>query len=216
MKIAVLGANTEIGKKVVAKAEDAGIRVLSIISQFEQLKGSGQLMIKKVEELTFNDLKDCHYVVDPLSFLRISAFSSEMLPVWHMLEILNNSDVRLLLLGSVAILYTNSSRQMRVYEDGSNIIDEKQNKIDLLCVNAYKRLSIFKEVKWSLLCPPLLLDEVSYGNGHFEFGNDVLPVGLEGDSFISTNDFAASCVELLKMKPQPFTTYSVRSIKGSK
>ncbi len=213
MKIAVLGANTDIGKKVVLKAEEAGIKVVSIIDKFEQLKGSGTLLIKKIEELDYNDLKDCHYVIDPLSFLRISSYSSDLLPVWHMLEILNNTDVRLLVLGSVSILYTNSTRQKRVYEDGANIIDEKQSKNDLLCFNAYKRLSLFLDVKWSLLCPPLLLDEVAYGNGHFEFGNDVLPLSLEGDSFISTNDFAASCVELLKMKPQPYTMYSVRSVK---
>ncbi len=213
MKIAVVGANTELGGKLVLKAEKEGINVVNLVSSFDNVKGNGQIVIKDYEDITRDDIADCHYVVDVLSFFNISKFSSELLPLWHLLEILKDSDIRLLELGSSAFLYTDSTRSKLVVDTDSYILDETQNKIDRLCVNAYKRLSLCRNVSWSVLCPPLMLDEFAFGSGEYEFSNDVLPVGLNGDSYISENDFLSACVELLKRIPEKHRCISVKALK---
>ena len=81
MRIAVIGANSSCGKKIVLKAESQGIKVTSIVNSFSDVVGNGKLIVKDYDEVVFDDVKDCHYVVDALSFLEITRFSSDVLPV---------------------------------------------------------------------------------------------------------------------------------------
>ena len=213
MRIAVIGANSSCGNKIVLKAESQGIKVTSIVDSFSDVVGNGKLIVKNYDDISFDDIRDCHYVVDALSFLEITKFSSDLLPVWHLLEILKDSPVRLLELGSAAFLYTDKSKQKLVVESDSTILDDKQNKTDRLSVNAYKRLCSCSNVDWTVLCPPLLLDEFSYGSGEYEFSDNILPVGINGDSFIALNDFICACIELLKLNPKKHSCVSVRGLR---
>ncbi len=213
MRIAVIGANSSCGNKIVLKAESQGIKVTSIVDSFNDVVGNGKLIVKKYDEITYDDVKDCHYIVDVLSFINITKFSSDFLPVWHLLEVLKDTPVKLLELGSSAFLYTDKTRQKRVVDSDSTILDDMQNKTDRLCANAYKRLSLCSNVDWSVLCPPLLLDEFSYGSGEYEFSDDILPVGINGDSFIALNDYISACIEYLKLKPKKHSCVAVRGIK---
>lgn len=214
MKIAVLGANNSIGSKIVLKAEEQGIASVCVVDSFSIVPGNGKVLIKPCLELTKDDVKDCHYVIDTISFLSISKFSSDDLPLWHLLEILKDSEVKLLELGSCTFLYSDSTRQRYVGSGDNEILDDSELKHERLCINAYKRLSLCRNVKWSVLCPPLLLDKEGYASGKFEFHDDVLPVGLEGDSFISEADFSSSVIELLKRIPKFHTCTSVRGLRA--
>ena len=64
MRIAVIGANSSCGKKIVLKAESQGIKVTSIVNSFSDVVGNGKLIVKDYDEVVFDDVKDCHYVVD--------------------------------------------------------------------------------------------------------------------------------------------------------
>lgn len=214
MKIAVLGANSSIGSKIVLKAEEQGISSVCIVDSFYNVPGNGKVLIKNCQDLSFEDIKDCHYVIDPQSFFYISRYSSDDLPLWHLLEILKNTDTKLLALGSCTFLYSDKTRQNYVGSGDSEILRDDELKHEKLCINAYRRLSLCKNVKWSVLCPPLLLDKEGYATGRFEFYDDVLPVGIDGDSFISESDFSSSVVELLKMIPKLHTCTSVRALKS--
>ncbi len=213
MKIAVLGANSSFGSKLVLKAEEAKISVVNLVSDASNLVGSGPVIIKDFHDLTFNDVKDCHYVVDTLSFLKISQFSSDLLPLWHLLEILKGSNIKLLALGSSSFLYTDKSRTRLVYESEC-MCDDAPQVSPRLCVNAYNRLKHCSNVSWSVLCPPLLLDSKSYCNSALEFGNDILPMGLDGDSCISESDFVKAVVETLLRNPQAHSCISVRALRN--
>lgn len=92
-------------------------------------------------------------------------------------------------------------------------LDDEQSVTDRLSISAFRRLSLCKDVKWSVLCPPLLLDKHGYGTGVLEFSDDVLSVGLGGDSYISLVDLAKAVVELLKLVPKDYHCVCVRSIK---
>lgn len=213
MKIAVIGANSPIGRKVVLKAEENGISTVLCVRSFTDIIGNGPIVIKPYNELSLNDLKDCHYVIDTQSFFSIHKYSSDDLPMWHLLEILKDTNIRLLEFGSSAFLYSGDDRRKMVIENEDVILDDHQNKVDRLCVNAYRRLCECRNVKWSVLCPPLMLDMHAYGSGKIEFSNDVLPVGLTGDSYISVTDFVSASVELLKLGPKEHRCTSVRAKK---
>ncbi|MGN0916435.1 MAG: hypothetical protein ACI4NE_08830 [Succinivibrio sp.] len=211
MIVAVLGADTKIGQSLVEKAEREGIKTLSIVSSYTSLSGEGRVLIKSIDDLTVSDFHGCHAVIDPLSFFKIASYSSDFLPLWHMLEVLKDSKISLLTLGSPAILYTDKTRRHFVcHEDGSEI--DGSSRDDLLCLNAFKRLKECINVSWSVLCPPLLTDETGYGSGVYEFSDDILPVGTGGESIITLNDYLSSCIELLKRGLPRHKVVSVRAV----
>ena len=212
MKVVVIGADTTLGKKLVLQAEEHGISVVSCAQNYCSLVGSGKMIIKKYDEITFDEIKDCHYLIDAVSFLEIKKFSTDLLPMWHFLELLKNTKIKLLEIGSCAFLYTDKNKQKFVIDEDDYPLDDEHHLIDKLCVNAYKRLLMCKDVNWSVLCPPLLLDMHGYGSGKVEFCEEVLSVGLKGDSYISAVDLSKACIELLKLIPKEHMCICARSV----
>lgn len=80
MKIAVLGANNSIGSKIVLKAEEQGIGSVCVVDSFSNVPGNGKVLIKPCLDLTKDDIKDCHYVIDTISFF---LFLSSHLTICH-------------------------------------------------------------------------------------------------------------------------------------
>ncbi len=212
MKIAVVGAGSPLGRKIVLKAEDQGINVVSIVKDASVMVGTGPVIIKDFSEIDTDDFEGCHYVIDAESFTEITRYSSDLLPLWRLLEVLKNSASKLLCIGSCAFLYTDKSRNKMVLDDSLMCYEDAQSKREQrLCVNAYKRLKENSSVSWSVLCPPLIVDKRGYGSGSFEFLDDVLPMDIEGRSVITLNDLASAVVELLKIGPKEHKCASVYS-----
>lgn len=215
MKIAVLGANRRLGAKIVTDAEAQGIGVISLVQDPLNLQGSGPVVLKDYQDLTAADLAGCHYVVDALSFPEIGSFSTDLLPLWKLVELLRGTSCKLLCAGSCCCLYTDEKRSTLVYTNQCLWQDQPRDGDRIrLKVNAYQRLKAVRDVDWALLCPPLIVDDKNYdkGSGSWEFSGDVLPVGLDGSSRITIGDFAKACVELLKRGFAPGSCLSVRAV----
>ncbi len=215
MKIAVIGSNTALGRRVVNKAEDKGISVIGAVRTAENLVGNGPLVLKDYNEITLDDLDGCHYIVDTVSFPHIDHYSTDLLPVWHLLELYKNHSARLLIVGSCAFLYTDKKRDKYVLDDARLCYDNEDQRLRQ-CVNAWNRLKTNTDVHWSVLCPPLILDRRGYGTGEYEFGDDIMPIGLDGISSISINDYATALIEMLLRGPKEHGCMSVRatSVRG--
>lgn len=214
MKIAVIGANSTLGRKVVNKAEEKGISVIGMVRTAENLVGSGPLVLKDYHTLQEDDLEGCHYVVDTVSFPHIERYSTDLLPIWRLLEIMKNSPKKLLCVGSCSFLYTDRTKKKIVLDDSCLCYTSEDEKSHLrMCVNAWKRLCENSNVHWGMLCPPLILDRRGYGSGSLEFGDDIVPMGLDGNSCITLNEFANAVVELLL---RGFTDHKCVSVRSSK
>mgnify|MGYP002521765853 CR=1 FL=1 len=211
MKAAVVGAHTVLGSGVVTALERRGIHSVAIMPKLCALAGEGQIIIKDYAELTAEDLFDVQVVIDAVSFPNITAFSSDMLPLWHELELLNMCQSKLLCIGSASCLFADDSRSTSVF-DSSCLCQEDEGFANRLRANAFKRLQAEQEVFWTLLCPPLICDEHSPRTGNYEFSGDVLPMGEDGSSCISIADLADAAAELLKCGLQMHKVVSVRAL----
>ena len=211
MKIAVLGADTELGRRIVNAAEGAGIQVASVVEHFASSIGSGPLIIKEVHELNINDFSKCHAVIDTLSFPRIEAYGADKLPFWHVCNLIRNSSIKLIAVGSSAFLYTDKKRDTFV-RDMVGIHFDNNEKRHNLAVEAFLKIKKIQDVEWTLLCPPLVLDLKAYGTGKFELGDDILPMSVSGSSYISLCDFCKALVELLKVGGYSCRCVGVRSL----
>ena len=154
MKIAVLGADTELGRRIVNAAEAAGIQVVSVVEHFTSSIGNGPLIIKEVRELSINDLSKCHAVIDTLSFPRIEAYGTENLPFWHVRNLIKNSPIKLIAVGSSAFLYTDKKRDTFV-RDMDGIHFDNNEKLDnvflgLEYITVGQLLALFKSMPMSI------------------------------------------------------------------
>ena len=211
MKIAVLGADTELGRRIVNAAEGAGIQVASVVEHFASSIGSGPLIIKEVHELNINDFSKCHAIIDTLSFQRIEANGADKLPFWHVCNLIRHSSIKLIAVGSSAFLYTDKKRDTFV-RDMDGIHFDNNEKRHNLAVEAFLKIKEIHDVEWTLLCPPLVLDLKAYGTGKFELGDDILPMSVSGSSYISLCDFCKALVELLKVGGYSCRCVGVRSL----
>ena len=149
------------------------------MENFTSSIGSGPLIIKEACELNLNDFSKCHAVIDTLSFPRIESYGTENLPFWHVCNLIKNSSIKLIAVGSSAFLYTDKKRDTFVRDMDGIHFDNNENKHNL-AVEAFLRIKKIEDVDWTLLCPPLVLDLKAYGTGRFELGNDILPMDIKG------------------------------------
>ena len=211
MKVAVLGANSDLGRSIVLRAEEAGIGVTSIVSTPADLAGNGPIIIKEPFELTGEELARFHVFVDVLSFRHIKRFAPGMTPLELLHEKLVQSNCYYLGVGDCCLLYTDSSRKLRIAD--SDFLQAAKGHSDApRCQALYAQLQGWSNFKWTLLCPSLVLDRHAYGKGRFELGSDVLPMGLDCSSRITLADFASALVELLKVRGHEQQCVSARAL----
>ncbi len=211
MKAAVLGANSALGRRIVLQAEAAGIAVTSVVSAPTDLVGNGPIIIKEPEELTAQELSRFHVVIDALSFPLITRWSEGQTPLERIEAALRESGAAYVAVGDCSLLYTDSSRQELIADSGF-LAGASGSSDPQRCKKLYQHLQDLKDLKWTLLCPPLVLDAHAYGRGRFELTDDVLPMGLDGSSRIALSDFVSALIELLKVRGHLQRCASVRGL----
>ena len=199
MKVAVLGANSALGRRIVLHAEDCKMAVTSIVSTPADLVGNGPIIIKEPGELTVQELARFHVLIDALSFARIKAFAPGQTPLELLHDKLMHTSCHYLGIGDCSLLYVDNSRRQLLAD--SPLVHSIGGQSDpIRCKALWETLQRWGDFNWTLLCPPLLLDEHSYGKGRFELCWDVLPMGIDGSSRITLSDFIAALIELLKVR----------------
>lgn len=211
MKVAVIGADSEVGKIIVKSCECRGIQTVCMVEELSSLPGEGPVVIKAFADLKIEDFAQVNTVIDPLSFFYCSNLEFEHVPLLHLLKILEGTKINILALGSASLLYSESSRQKRVCEEPF-FQEQDDFKVSKAQLELLKIISQKYIVPWTMLCPPLICEDVAHKSGHYEFSDDVLPMGADGSSVISNYDLADAVAELLKRGLKPFSLISVRAI----
>lgn len=212
MKIAVLGGNTVLGRKIVLDAERAGINVTLIVNSPSDLVGNGPVIIKTADELTRPELAGFHALVDAVSIPLLYKFpSDDSLPLWHLHRLLAGTSVHYIGIGSVFMLWTDSSRTQLVADSDLSSLVHGSDRAQR-CKAILQQMQAWQDFTWTLLCPPLATDEKGYGTGKVQLGDDVLPVGMDGSSHITLTDFSRAVIEYLKVRRPVQQCVSVRSL----
>ena len=211
MKAAVLGANSALGRRIVLHAEQCGIAVTSIVSTPADLVGNGPIIIKEPEELESTELERFHVLIDALSFPQFVRFTLGQTPLEVLHDKLEQTACFYVGIGDCSILFADSSRQVLIAD--SPLVHGLSGTSDpQRCKELLQKLQQWAQFNWTLLCPPLVLDEHSYGKGRFELSSDVLPVGLDGSSRIALSDFIEALIELLKVRGSKCRCISCRGL----
>ncbi len=211
MKVAVIGASTEWGSIIVKSLECRGISTVLCVDELTHLPGEGRVVIKPYEELLLEDIRDVYAIVDAISFKSLDSVGLDAIPLWHVLKLISGQNIRCLALGAVGCLYEDDRRLCYIADD-QDLCFEDHKKYGELCKKALLRLKDSSDVAWTLLCPPLICEDATHRSGHYEFANDVLPIGMDGSSVINQYDFCDAAAEIIKQGLPVRQVISVRQI----
>jgi len=210
MKITLFGATGNVGTRVINEALLRGHEVTAVLRNNTRAKE-----INTNVRVVIGDANNVEDVVKwsagqdiVISATRPPQGSEHQLvdTTRSLLTGLEQSKVRLLLVGGAASLIVPNSNGTLVVED-TELVPSAWRDIALACLEQHKLCQENKSVNWSYLSPPAIIIP-GVRTGSFRTGTDELLVNKQGKSTISFEDFAIALIdeaELVKNYRKRFT-----------
>lgn len=198
MKIAVIGANGKEGSLIVKEAQERGLDVTSIVRDSKK-SPTDKYLVRDVYSLKTADVKDFDVLVDALGFFGPNV--KEYVPATkHLIEILNGSKTRLLVVGGAGSLYLDSDHTKQLYEQ-----DDFPEAVKPLSEEMGKSLDELRQssINWTFISPAATFDAKGERRGKYVLAGEELTFDKNGKCEISYADFAIAMVdEIINAKHQ--------------
>ena len=192
MKVAIIGASGRAGSLIADELVARGHEVTGLVLHPEKVKNDQIKVIEKnVFALTKEDLAEYDAVVCAFGQFAPGLgfqFQTAMMTLIHAMKEL--PDVRLLVVGGAASLYTDETREHRVLEK----IPEKFHEVPGNMFEAFKLLQE-SNLNWTYFSPAFTFDPAGTRTGKYQLGTDILFNNDEGESYISYADYALAMAD---------------------
>ncbi len=195
MKIAVIGATGNLGKRVAKRALEAGYEVKAIVREKQKYDLDTELLEKDLFELTVDDLKDVEVVFSAFG----SGFSCD--PVINQkafekyIELFEGSSKRLFVIAGAGCLYTEHTHQILEYE--APHASKRLYGISSYTTKGVEELMEHKEMNWTVICPSRKFDAQGPYTGDCLIGeNREIIFNEDGESYVTYEDIAQEIVKL--------------------
>lgn len=195
MKIAVIGATGNLGKRVAKRALEAGYEVKAIVREKQKYDLDTELLEKDLFELTVDDLKDVEVVFSAFG----SGFSCD--PVINQkafekyIELFEGSSKRLFVIAGAGCLYTEHTHQILEYE--APHASKRLYGISSYTTKGVEELMEHKEMNWTVICPSRKFDPQGPYTGDCLIGeNREIIFNEDGESYVTYEDIAQEIVKL--------------------
>lgn len=195
MKIAVIGATGNLGKRVAKRALEAGYEVKAIVREKQKYDLDTEILEKDLFELTVDDLKDVEVVFSAFG----SGFNCD--PVINQkafekyIELFEGSSKRLLAIAGAGCLYTEHTHQTLEYETPH--ASKRLYGISRYTTKGVEELMEYKEMNWTVICPSRKFDAQGPYTGDCLIGeNREIIFNEDGESYVTYEDIAQEIVKL--------------------
>ena len=199
MKIAIIGANGKAGSLIADEAMTRGHEVTAIVRDKKKVdkKGFANVTECDIYDLSKGDLKGFDAVV---SAVNLKPDEKQKEPykkaVKHLIGILEElPDVRLLIVGGAASLYTDGKKEHQVLEQ----IPEQWSALPADMAKAYGKLQKSK-INWTFFSPAITFDPKGERTGKYTLGSDFVITNAANESYISYQDYAVAMVDEIESK----------------
>lgn len=198
MKIAIIGASGNVGKKLVQEAIHQSYEVTGIV---RNKKSAEELEIPIIEKdlfsLTAEDLKNFDVVID--SFRAASGKEEEhQTSIQHLIKVFENlPNTRLLVVGGAGSLYMNPEKTLQLAQSEGFPEEYKPT-----AVNMAKGLDLLRKssIQWTYLSPAAFFDFDGPRTGHYQLGHENFITNHKEDSYVSTADYAIALIDEIRNK----------------
>lgn len=199
MKIAVIGANGNLGSRVTKYALMRGHNVKAIIYNGSTPDERTEILEKSLFDLTSDDFKDVDVVISAFG----GGLSSD--PVINKdafvkyIELLDNSDKKLIAIGGAGSLFTNAEHSLYEYESPAHpqMLKEISKNIKL-GIDELERVESFD---WTVVCPSRKFDLEGSYTGEYLVGEDnIIIFNDNNESYVTYEDLASAMVDIAESK----------------
>lgn len=210
MKIAIIGATGKAGSLILKEALNRGLDVTAIVRNQSKLEDSKIPTIEKdLFDLTKEDLLPFDVIVDAFS-APVEQSELHVTSIKHLAELLNGTEIRLLVIGGAGSLYTDSSKTTQ-FKDLNNfnvpidfrpIVENMSDSLDYL--------RKVENLHWVYISPAVEFNPNGVRTGRYVLAGEVLTTGENGKSEISYADYAIAMVDEIINKEHDKERISVR------
>ena len=210
MKIAIIGATGKAGSLILKEALNRDLDVTAIVRNQSKMKDTKVPVVEKdLFDLTKEDLLPFDVIVDAFS-APVEQAELHVTSIKHLAELLNGTEIRLLVIGGAGSLYTDSSKTTQFKESNNfNVpIDFRpivENMSDSL---AYLRK--VENLHWVYISPAVEFNPNGVRTGRYVLVGEILTTGENGKSEISYADYAIAMVDEIINKEHDKERISVR------
>ena len=191
--IAVVAADGRVARKVITEAVNRGWDVTAF-GRKDENTGDAQTYVKKdILDLTREDLEGFDAVVDAFGAWTPETFHLHGETLAHLLEILADTDVRLIYVGGAGSLYVNPEHTLQVYQTP----DFPAEFVPLATaqVGTLAQIRPVKNVKWTYISPAGDFQADGERTGEYILAGEELTLNERGESIISYADYAIALVD---------------------
>lgn len=195
MKIAVIGANGNLGSRVVRQALERKHEVMAILYDGETPDERAIVLKKSLFDLEKEDIADIDVVIsafgggfraDPV--INLNAFKKYI-------ELVDGSEKHLIAIGGAGSLFTDSSHNMYEYEMPNH--PEFLKGISMNIKLGIDELQQTRQMNWTVVCPSRNFDSEGSFTGDYLVGTeDEIIYNDEGESYVSYDDLAKAMVDI--------------------
>ena len=191
--IAVVAGDGRVARKVITEAVNRGWDVTAF-GRKDENTGDAQTYIKKdILDLTREDLEGFDAVVDAFGAWTPETFHLHGETLQHLLDILADTDVRLVYVGGAGSLYVNPEHTLQVYQTP----DFPAEFVPLATaqVGTLAQIRPVKDVKWTYISPAGDFQADGERTGEYILAGEELTLNDRGESIISYADYAIALVD---------------------
>ena len=200
MKIAVVAANGNAGRRIVAEAVARGEEVTAVV-RGENTTNAQHSMQKDLMDLTTEDLAGFDVVVDAFGTWDPATLGQHITTVAHLADILSGTDVRLVVVGGAGSLYVDPEHTLQLVDapdfpaEFVPLADAQRKQLDYL----HGR----DDVAWTFVSPAADFRVDGPRTGHYILGGDELMANAQGESVVSYDDYAIALVDEVERTGTP-------------
>lgn len=195
MKIAVIGANGNLGSRVTRLALERGMQVKGYIYDGESPDERVEIVKKSLFDITPEELVDCDVMISAYGsgFHADPALNHQAFLKY--IELNADTGRHLIAIGGAGSLYTDSSHTVYSYEtpEHPDFLREISKNIKL-GIDELKKES---RVNWTVVCPSSFFDPEGGLTGSYEIGTEGhLLFNESGESRVTYDDLALAMVDI--------------------
>lgn len=197
MKIAIVGANGNLGTRVTRQALDRGFEVKGFIYDGETPDARAEIVKKSLFELTAEDISDCQVMISAYG----SGFDAD--PTLNhkaflkYIELNDNTPRHLIAIGGAGSLFTDETHQTYCYEtpEHPDFLREISRNIKL----GIDELKKTANMNWTVVCPSSFFDGEGPWTKDYQIGTEGhLIYDKNGQSRVTYDDLAMAMVDIAR------------------
>ena len=194
IRIAVISANGNAGRRIVDEALSRGWDVTAVV-RGENKTAAPHVLMKDALALTKEDLSGFDAVVDALGFWCAEDLPLHVKSVLHFADLLSGTKTRLLVVGGAGSLYLDAAHTEQLVDQ--SFFPAEYRPLASAQRDQLAALRARKDVLWTFVSPAAEFEPEGPKKGRYVLAGEEYSTDAEGKSEVSYADYAAAIADLI-------------------